>query len=171
MIYRGRILAIGPLLALVALVPAGASAAALVPFQATVFEHYTLSVCAPATACIMAIGTGQATQLGEVTESATVRVDINPADAVNGCSPETRTTVLMAANGDEIWMSAAGWGCPATSSAHDSYVVTGGTGRFQSATGGGTDSNLHSLTGPGVGAAETTFIGELSSPGSLAGSR
>jgi hypothetical protein len=171
MAHPGRILAIATLLALLALVPTAASAAALVPFQATVFEHYTLSFCGRATVCIDAHGMGQATHLGEVSESSTVRVDVNPADAVSGCSPETRSTVLTAANGDEIMMSATGWGCPATNSAHDSYVVTGGTGRFQGATGSGTDSNIHTLTGPGVGVAVTTFSGELSSPGSLASPR
>jgi hypothetical protein len=171
MIYQGRILAIAALLGLAMLVPTRAFAATLVPFQATVFEHYTLSVCAPHTVCITAHGTGQATHLGELTESATVQVDINPADAVNGCSPETRNTTLVAANGDEITMSATGCGYSATNSARDSYVVTGGTGRFQGASGSGTDSNVHMLTGPGVGMAVTTFSGNLSSPGSLASSR
>jgi len=171
MTYRGRILAIATLLGLAMLAPTRASAATLVPFQASVFEHYTLSVCASYTVCITGVGTGRATQLGEVTEYASVRVDINPADSVNGCSPETRSTVLTAANGDEITMSATGCGYNATSSARDSYVVTGGTGRFQGASGSGTDSNVHMLTGPGVGVAVTTFSGYLSSPGSLASSR
>lgn len=171
MINRRRIPAIAVLLGLLALVPTRASAATLVPFQATVFEHYTLSLCAPATVCITAHGTGQATQLGDVTEVASVRVDINPADTVNGCSPETRTTVLVAANGDEIAMSATGCGYAATNSARDSYIVSGGTGRFQGASGSGTDSNVHMLTGPGVGVAWVNFSGDLSSPGSLASSR
>jgi hypothetical protein len=135
------------------------------------FEHYTVSICGLYARCINTTGTGQATHLGEVAESATVRVNVNPADAVSGCSPETRYTVLTAANGDEITMSATGWGCLATNSAQDSYVVIGGTGRFQGATGSGTDSNVHRLTGPGVGVAVTTFSGDLSSPGSLASSR
>lgn len=168
---RRRIPAFTVLLGLLALMPTCASGATLVPFQATVFEHYTLSVCAPATACISGTGTGQATQMGVVTEHTSVRVDINPADAVDGCTPETRNTTLVAANGDGIVMSATGWGCRATNSAHDSYVVTGGTGRFLGAFGYGTDFNVHMLTGPGVGTATTTFSGYLSSPGSPASSR
>lgn len=163
-----RILVMAPLLGLLALTPTRTSAATLVPFQASLFEHFTLSLCAPQTVCITATGTGQATHLGEVTEYASVQVDVNPADVVNGCNPETRSTVLVAANGDEITMSATGWSCDATSSAHDLYVVTGGTGRFQGACGTGTDSNGFMVTGPGGGVAVTTFSGNLSSPGSLA---
>jgi hypothetical protein len=68
-------------------------------------------------------------------------------------------------------MSATGCGYAATNSARDSYIVSGGTGRFQGASGSGTDSNVHMLTGPGVGVAWTNFSGDLSSPGSLASSR
>ena len=164
----GRILIMATLLGLLALTPTRTSAASLVPFQATIFEHYTLDFCAPRTVCITATGTGQATHLGEVTEYASVRVDVNPSDVVNGCSPETRSTVLVANNGDEITMSATGWSCSATSSARDSYVVSGGTGRVQGASGTGTDYNVHDIT---TGVAVTTFSGNISSPGSLASSR
>jgi len=167
----GRILVMAPLLGLLALTPTRTSAATLVPFQASVFEHFTESLCAPDTVCITATGTGQATHLGKVTEYATVRVDINPADVVNGCSPETRSAVLVAANGDEITMSATGCSYSVSSSARDSYSVTGGTGRFQGAFGTGADSNVYSITGPFMGVAVTTFSGNLSSPGSLASSR
>lgn len=167
----GRMLMMAPLLGLLALTPMRTSAATLVPFQATVYEHFTVSLCAPATVCIGAAGTGIATHMGQVTEYASVRDNVNPSDAVNGCTPETRSTVLVAANGDEITMTATGWSCSASSSAHDSYVVSGGTGRFQGAFGTGTDSNVHRITGPGTGVAVTTFSGNISSPGSLASSR
>jgi hypothetical protein len=173
MTYRGRILAIAALLGLAVLVPTRASAASLVPFQATVFAHYTLSSCAPNTVCITSFGTGQATHLGEVTDATTVYVDIYPADAVNGCTPETRYSVLMTAHGDGISIEASGLegaGCTAPGTAYDTYVVTGGTGRFQGATGTGTDSTVFMAMG-GVGVATTTYSGNLSSPGSLASSR
>jgi hypothetical protein len=174
----GRILIMAALLGLLALTPARTSAATLVPFQASVFEHYTVGPCeppTPLTACIRATGTGHASHMGQVTEYATVQLDVNPADAdKNGCNPEIRSTTLVAANGDQITMSATGWGCFATSttgSAHDSYVVTGGTGRFQGAFGSGTDSNAFMLLGSDYGVAVTTFSGNISSPGSLASSR
>lgn len=171
MTYRGRILAIAPLLGLLALVPLPASAATVVPFHASVFEHYTLSVCAPSTVCIEATGMGQATYMGDVTETATVRVDINPADAPGGCSPETRVTTLTAADGDSMTMSATGCGFSATNSAIDSYVATGANVRMQGASGSGIDWNLHMLTGPGVGVAWVTFSGVLSAPDLLMSSR
>ena len=176
----GRILIMAALLGLLALTPTRTSAATLVPFRASVHEHYTLKFCAPLTACIQATGTGHATYLGQVTEYASVLVDINPADVVivNGysCNPETRSTVLVAHNGDQITMSATGLSCSATSttgSAHDSYVVTGGTGRFQGASGIGANSNTYMvtgqlLTGEFVGEADVTYSGNLSSPGALA---
>jgi hypothetical protein len=182
MTHIGRILLMATLLGLLALTPTRTSAATLVPFQASVSENYALSICAPLTACIQATGTGHATYLGQVTEYASVLVDINPADVVivNGysCNPETRSTLLVAHNGDQITMSATGSSCSATSttgSAHDSYVVTGETGRFQGASGIGTDSNTYMVTGQlptgqFVGVAATTFSGNLSSPGALASS-
>lgn len=158
------------LLALTALFlrPSPASAATLVPFQASVSENFTAAPCGQWSVCIIATGTGQATHLGAITEDASVVVDINPADQQNGCAPETRTTTLTAANGDTITMSGTGLTrCPGSSEANDSYTVTGGTGRFQGASGSGSDSNTHTFTGPGVGVASVTYSGDLSSVGSL----
>jgi hypothetical protein len=158
------------LLALTALFlrPSHTSAATLVPFQASVSETFTIAKCGQWSVCITAIGTGQATHLGNITEDSSIVADINPADQHNGCAPETRTTTLTAANGDTITMSGTGLTrCPGSNEANDSYVVTGGTGRFQGASGSGTDNNIHTQTGPGVGVALTTYSGNLSSVGSL----
>ncbi len=145
-----------------------ASAATLVPFQASVSEDFTMAKCGQWSVCITAIGTGQATHLGQITEDSSIVADINPADQQHGCTPETRTTTLTAANGDTITMTGPGLTrCNGSNEANDSYVVTGGTGRFQGASGSGTDLNIHTLTGPGVGVALTTYSGDLSSVGSL----
>jgi hypothetical protein len=146
-----------------------ASAATLVPYQASVSETFSAAMCGQWAVCITATGTGQATHLGAISEDASIVVDINPADQQNGCNLETRTTTLTAANGDTITMSGSGLtGCPeSTNEANDRYVVTGGTGRFQGASGSGTDSNTHTFTGPDAGVATTTFSGDLSSVGSL----
>jgi hypothetical protein len=174
MIQRRRTLAVAVLLgtALVVGVAAHntfqASAAALVPFKAEVSEQFTAHPCGPYARCIYATGTGQATHLGDISEVALVEVDTNPADLHNGCQPESRTTTLTAANGDQITMTANGYtACNGANTATDSYVVTGGTGRFAGATGSGTDSNTHTFTGPGVGVATVTYSGTLSSVGSL----
>jgi hypothetical protein len=171
MTHPRRLLILAALLGLAVLLPARASAATLVPFQATVDEHYTVTPCGPTTICIQAAGSGEATHLGQITEDSQVMVDTNPADSHDGCPPETRTTVLTAANGDTLTMSATGYGqgpCNGANTAQDSYVVTGGTGRFAGATGSGTDRIVFTLTGPGVGTAVVTYNGDLSTVGSFA---
>ncbi len=147
--------------------PSHASAQNQVPFHATVSETFTAAPCGQWARCITAVGTGQAEHLGAITESATIVVDANPADAQNGCAPETRTTTLTAANGDVITLYGTGFSCAATSDAHDNYVITGGTGRFQGANGSGNEYNVHTFTGPGVGVATVTYSGTISTVGSL----
>lgn len=153
--------------AVLVLRPYHASAASPVPFKAIVNETYTLAKCGTFAVCISAVGTGQGTQLGELTEYSSVVVDINPADQHNGCAPETRTTVLIAANGDTITMFGTGYTrCPGSSIAQDNDAITGGTGRFQGASGSVADSNTHTPTGPSGGVAVTTYSGTISSVGS-----
>jgi len=78
---------------------------------------------------------------------------------------ERRTTTLFAANGDQITLDAIGYNCPTgptTLTAVDTYVVTGGTGMFSGASGGGT------ITATIDSANETaviTFSGVLSEAG------
>lgn len=147
--------------------PLRAAAASLVPFHASVSETFTAAPCGVMSRCITAVGHGQAEHLGEVSEHATIVVDTNPAHLQNGCAPETRTTTLTAANGDVITLYGAGLSCAATSDAHDNYVITGGTGRFQGASGSGDETNVHTFTGPGVGVAAVSYSGTISSVGSL----
>ncbi|HET9681270.1 MAG TPA: hypothetical protein VFP19_04460 [Candidatus Limnocylindrales bacterium] len=150
----------------VASTPSGVLAGSLVPFHLTVSETFTAAPCGPSSRCITAVGSGEATHLGAVSEHATVVVDTNPADAQGGCAPEARTTTLTAANGDTVTMTGSGWSCP-TGDAHDDYVITGGSGRFQGASGSGSEVNSHTFTGPGVGVASVTYDGTISSVGSL----
>lgn len=149
--------------------PSHASAATLVPFHASVSENFTAGPCGKMLVCIHATGTGQATHLGAVTEVASVVIDVNPADQQNGCAPETRATTLTAANGDTITMTGNGLTrcSPTSTEASDNYIITGGTGRFQGASGSGSESNTHTFTGPGVGVASVTYSGDISSVGSL----
>jgi hypothetical protein len=154
------------LLAVIAVVPSHAVAKSLVPFQATIAETFTATLCSPTLLCISATGSGQAAHLGETSESAVVVSDLasNPAP---GCHTETRTTTLTAANGDQVTMDATGQNCsisPTTVTAVDSYVVTGGTGRYSGATGSGTTRASIDLAS---GIAVVTFSGTLSTPGSV----
>ena len=155
------------LCAVLVAVPQPASAKGLVPFRATMVETIiSLEMCGPMLRCPTATGIGQATHLGRTTSSGGVVVDLAHPDAA-GCFPEIRTTVFTAANGDQIMITATGKSCstgPTTVTTVDSYVVTGGTGRFSGASGSGTDSALVDLARR---TAVTTFIGTLSTPGSL----
>jgi hypothetical protein len=158
--------AVAGLLAAVAVVPSRALAGSQVPFQATIAETYTATICGPAQLCINAIGSGQATQLGNTAESASVVSDLASTSAP-GCHTETRTTTLTAANGDQITLQATGENCstgPTTVTATDAYMVTGGTGRYFGATGSGTNTVAADRAS---GTAVVTFSGTLSTPGSL----
>lgn len=173
MLKRILLLAIVPILAVAVVATAlllhssHASAESLVPFHASVSETFTAAPCGQSSRCITAMGQGQAEHLGAISEHATIVVDTNPADAKNGCAPETRHTTLTAANGDTLTLYGTGWSCAATSDAHDNYTITGGTGRFKGASGSGNEYNVHTFTGPGVGVATVTYDGTISSVGSL----
>lgn len=147
--------------------PSNAAAQSLVPFHASVSETFTAAPCGNMVRCITAVGQGEADHMGDISEHAIIVIDANPADAHNGCSPETRSTTLTAANGDVLTLYGTGWTCPATSDAHDNFTITGGTGRFQGAHGSGAEYNTHTFTGPGVGIATVTYSGDVSSVGSL----
>ncbi len=166
---RWVILAVAVLCAVMVALPQRAAAANLVPFRATVAETFTAGPCAPIPSlCVTATGSGQATHLGNIRESATIVTNLaskpGPGCATDGHA-ETRTTTLFAANGDQVTLEATGYGCPTgptTQTAVDSYMVTGGTGRFSGASGSGTINvtiDLVSLT------AVVTFSGVLSEAG------
>jgi len=144
---------------------AASADAATVPFRAAISETFTINpACFPARLCGDIIGSGQASHLGKITESATI-VSYLSTPLGGGCFPETRTTTLTAANGDELTLVAAGTNCatsPTTVVASDAYTVTGGTGRFAGASGGGTVSATVDLA---TSTAVVTLSGTLSAPG------
>ena len=143
------------------------SAASLAPFNATVVETQTVARCTPVpNLCITIVGSGHATHLGRLQESAFVKETI-ASPAGPGCLIETRVTTLTAANGDLLRMHAIGRSCttgPTTVTAVDYYQVMGGTGRFKGATGGGTDTAIINVAGK---TAVATFSGVLSTVGPL----
>ncbi len=166
MVCARRISLVVALMAVLAAIPSQASAASPVPFQATIAETFTAAPCAPVPSlCVTIMGSGHATHLGQVHELAAVYSDL-ASQASPGCFTETRTTILTAANGDQLTLVSTGHHCvtsPTTETAVDSYVVAGGTGRFRGATGSGTNTATIDLAS---GTASVTFSGVLSSPGS-----
>jgi hypothetical protein len=110
------------------------------------------------------VGSGYATHLGQIQESGLAKVDL--ASNVGGCSNDSGSFTFTAANGDQITLETAGQNCSSgtTAISHDSYTVTGGTGRFSGASGSGTGTAIINLAS---GTSVATYSGVLSTPGSL----
>jgi hypothetical protein len=167
-------LAVVALLALTIAIPRGALANGGVPFHASMVEHFKVVPCGAKKVCFSLVGGGQATPFGKTRETSHVVVDLtsNPAPAP-GCfgnnHSNTRTVTLSGANGDEITLVLSGKSCDtgatavATGMSRDTYVVTGGTGRYSGATGRGKD--LVYIDGS-TGKSATVFSGTLSTAGS-----
>jgi hypothetical protein len=85
-------------------------------------------------------GSGTATHLGQTSLSASLEVDETPFPTT-GCVSVSFTGTLVAANGDELRFTKTGSVCPQKDGSlpgHFQFSFTGGTGRFQGATGSGT---------------------------------
>lgn len=77
------------------------------------------------------------------------------------------STVLTAANGDELWMTYSGTfqldsaQNPTRSDVVLDWTITGGTGRFDEATGSGTGTALSNITGPASGSTAGRWSGHI----------
>jgi hypothetical protein len=151
--------------------PTQAIGASLVPFRATYHELVTFSPCGATVVCVDARGVGQATHLGRstsVNDAGTVDFETTPCATV-----QSPLASLIGANDDTITVSESGTGCPTNVFGLDvltgTFTVTGGTGRFAGASGGGTLSGISQVDTSCFCRATTTltFTGRLSSPGSL----
>lgn len=158
-----------------ALTPRLAGATDQVPFKASLATEF---VAFPdgSNPCLLHVehtGVGKASHLGKSTEVTTDQVGNLCTGAV------TATSVHTAANGDTVRVEFIGSALPLGPSDPPNmvrfggnYTITGGTGRFEGATGGGTFSGSAIFTGPGatpgssVGIGSFTEIGTISSPGS-----
>ena len=106
-------------------------------------------------------GTGQSTQLGRYTMTFTVAVSL-----LTGGTIGTGAMEFTAANGDKVFATFTGQGSPtadpAIASVVENATITGGTGRFDGATGSFTLQRLvDQITGLSTG----SFNGTISSPG------
>jgi hypothetical protein len=173
-IVRSLLVLSMPLALCTLLVPAAsiaASAASQVPFQGT-FPHeqdVISSTCALPTICAIFSGTGELRHLGRTTESGVASFNA-VLFFTTGCSPETGTDTLTAANGDQVSLTFTGQVCATgPNSGQDTltYTITGGTGRFAGASGTGSLLSRFILTSPTAGTSVSTFSGTISSPGSL----
>jgi hypothetical protein len=127
-----------------------ASAAEPVPFKGVADLTLTGAVPIGENLELTAIATGQATHLGRFTRTETVLV------SPFGVFLEGSIT-FTAANGDELYADVAGgFTSPDLSTAEGSYVFSGGTGRFEDASGSAEFVAVASETGFVV-----TFDGEI----------
>jgi hypothetical protein len=163
---RRIVATLGALLALLAVAPHGVAAKSLVPFHATTKENVTVVPCDPNFLCISIRGSGHATHLGKISESANFAIDLaNPPKP--GCNTNSGTMTLSGANGDSISLALHGTGCftsPTTQTIVGSYIVTGGTGRFRGASGSGTHTVHSDVTNPAAPTAFVNIDGTLSAP-------
>jgi len=106
------------------------SAAPPVPFQGRANLVITsVEDVPPFTRTLTASATGQATHLGRFTRTETVVANL-------ATGTFTGSQVFIAANGDQLNADIAGqFTSPTGDSAEGTYAFTGGTGRFQNATG------------------------------------
>jgi len=151
--------------------PGQAVAGTLVPFSATYLEQVTFSPCGATVVCVHARGVGLATHLGagtDVNDAGTVDFSTAPCATV-----QTPLASFIGANGDTITASLSGTACPTSVFGLDvlngTYTVTGGTGRYAEAHGGGSASGVSQVDTSCFCRATTTltFTGQVSSPGSL----
>ena len=138
----------------------------LVPFHGTFVGSSEVQV-APPRLFIAGTGTGHATHLGAA--DWTFDEIVTLGQVVAGCptlgTTDTYTGTLTAANGDTITVVGSGTGCPTsptTARILDVFAVTGGTGRFEGASGNLTSVTLVDQPTRGF---VITFDGEVSTPG------
>lgn len=128
-----------------------------VPFRASFHTTFTSVVAFPF-ANISVVGSGQALHMGRTTAVTTNQV-------VNLLTGEgTATYDLTAANGDvlTVELNATTSFLPNGVAFSGTYVVTGGTGRFATATGGGAIDGTALNTGPNSGIGTFALDGTLS---------
>jgi hypothetical protein len=133
------------LLTLVGVTTQIATAKQAVPFRAVLVTiNEQPAPCGEAHLCIPVDGHGVASHLGLVHETGQVEIDLTSQSGP--CTNNVRTMLLTAANGDQLSLTINGVNCDTgatsgiTGISHDTWVVTGGTGRFSGATGSGIET-------------------------------
>ena len=146
---------VGLLLAILVVGAALASARKPLPFRGS-FEAVEAYQANGPTVFVTATGSGEATQLGRYTVSYEVEVDL-PTGAGMGLSAH-----YVAANGDNLFAEGSGQATPTDDptvfSIVETYTITGGTGRFASASGSFTVDRVVNLA---TGATSGTISGTI----------
>lgn len=147
---------------------AATHAGSQVPFRLTWAADITISPLAPPLApplvAVAGLGAGQVTHLGAVAaQSISETVNLDTGEGIAAYR-------FTAANGDDVlvtFMFVAIPSGPTTYDIQGVWQVTGGTGRFEGATGSGAYTGLVEFSGPVNAVGHFEAEGTISSPGSL----
>jgi|tagenome__1003787_1003787.scaffolds.fasta_scaffold19468657_1 hypothetical protein len=140
---------------------------AVVPFHGIYRGGYQAQVSPPNLIITATSGDGYATHLGhfELTDRIVAGLARGPVpDCPVPGTTETYTSTLTGANGDSITLAGTGHGCqrtPTTVLVKDAVTVTGGTGRFEGATGSIT---VRSFVDQSSSTVVIVFYGSISAP-------
>ena len=141
-----------------------------VPFKATVDinENVAFLFVPPCFAIGTLTGSGNATHLGKIKGTALdcINPTTTPTSFTSPMSYAYSSTkvVFTAANGDMLYLAYAGTLTAQASGPHviaGHFVITGGTGRFQGASGGGTMSGTEDLSNLSSGTGKASFDGTI----------
>jgi len=135
---------------------AAASARKPLPLKGSIEAVETYQVNGP-TMFVTATGTGEATHLGRYTVSYEVEVDL-PTGSGTGLSAQ-----YVAANGDTLFAEGSGQATPTDDPTVfvvvETFTITGGTGRFDGATGNFTEERrVNIVTGVTSGTISGTIV-------------
>jgi hypothetical protein len=127
------------------------------PFSVKVDSINTAHFCGPGILCIDAVGTANVPYLGKSTVVYHGTLDFSMIDPITGCGGNPGTLTITAANGDTLVFALSADHCP-----WGRFTVTGGTGRFEGATGGGKYMDTQTSTNPDLSGTDTSqFVGVL----------
>jgi len=136
-------------------------------FSAKIDSSNTAHFCGPTLLCIDAVGTASIPYLGNSIAVYQGTLDFSTIDPTTGCGPNPGTFTITAANGDTLVLTLEGIHCQSTPEAplgltSGRYTVTGGTGRFKGATGGGVFTDMQTSSNPDFSGTDTSeFEGVL----------
>lgn len=140
----------------------------LVPLRASASGTMSI-VVAPPIRIVTATAEGQGSHLGNLDMVINIATNMTPV-VVPDCqtlgSNEVNTSTFTAANGDTFTVAGTGTNCPTgptTVTSRDTVQVTGGTGRFQGASG---TIEVRGAIDRATSTFNVTYEGTISTPGS-----
>ena len=151
----------GLVLALTSLSPSAVLAESDVPFRATWESQISITSLGGPLFAVSGLGAGQALHLGDMTAQSITEV-VNLATGEGAASYR-----FTAANGNDVFITFVFLGIPTSPTAFSIagvWQVTGGTGRFEGASGSGTYTGQVEFVGEADAVGTFVLAGTISSP-------